>query len=78
MKLSKNWLPGSDSNARTRIQSPESCTLDDPASSFQRYRFHTPHAQHSGFINVVPQPFAINASTIYKSAMIAAALAVKL
>lgn len=24
-KLSKNWLPGSDSNARTRIQSPESC-----------------------------------------------------
>jgi len=25
MKLSKNWLPGSDSNARTRIQSPGSC-----------------------------------------------------
>ncbi len=24
-KLSKNWLPGSDSNARTRIQSPGSC-----------------------------------------------------
>ena|SRR5215469_15737232 len=25
LQLSKNWLPGSDSNARTRIQSPESC-----------------------------------------------------
>ena len=25
MKLSKNWLPGSDSNARTRIQSRGSC-----------------------------------------------------
>src|SRR5438445_4497823 len=25
MKLSKNWLPGSDSNARIRIQSPGSC-----------------------------------------------------
>ncbi len=24
-ELSKNWLPGSDSNARTRIQSPGSC-----------------------------------------------------
>ena len=24
-QLSKNWLPGSDSNARTRIQSPGSC-----------------------------------------------------
>ena len=24
--------------------------LDDPASSFQRYRFHAPHAQHRRFI----------------------------
>jgi hypothetical protein len=32
--MSKNWLPGSDSNARARIQSPRSCPLDDPASPF--------------------------------------------
>ena len=27
--------------------------LDDPASSFQRYRFHASHAQHGRFIEVV-------------------------
>lgn len=52
--------------------------LDDPASRFQRYRFHAPHAQHRGLIHVVAQPFAICASTIYKFAMISAAIAIKL
>jgi hypothetical protein len=27
--------------------------LDDPASLFQRYSFHAPHAQHCRFIDVV-------------------------
>ncbi len=27
--------------------------LDDPASRFQRYRFHAPHSQHGRFIDVV-------------------------
>src|SRR5215471_19508579 len=52
--------------------------LDDPASRFQRDRFHASHAQHSGFIDVVPQPFAINASAIYKFAVISTALAIQL
>ena len=52
--------------------------LDDPASRFQRYRFHAPHAQDRRFIKVVPQPFAIGASTICKFAMISAAIAVEL
>src|SRR5215475_12728295 len=52
--------------------------LDDPASSFQRYRFHAPHAQRRRFIDVVAQPFAIHASTIYEFAMISAAITVQL
>src|SRR5215469_7891876 len=52
--------------------------LDDPASHFQRNRFHATHAQHRGFIKVVAQPLAIDASTIYKFAMIAAAIAIQL
>ena len=39
--------------------------LDDPASSFQRYRFHTPHAQHSGLIDVVAESAAITARTVH-------------
>ena len=48
--------------------------LDDPALSFQRYRFHAPHTQHRRFIEVVAQPFAITASTFHKFAVIAAAI----
>ena len=52
--------------------------LDDPASSFQRYRFHVPHAQDGRFIDVVAESAAITARTIYQLVMIAAALAVQL
>src|SRR6266550_2601631 len=52
--------------------------LDDPALSFQRYRFHAPHAQHRRFIEIVAQPFAINPSTVDKLAMISAAIAIQL
>lgn len=51
--------------------------LDDPASNFQRYRFHAPHTQHRRFIEVVPQPFTIDASTIYKFAMISSTIAIQ-
>ena len=52
--------------------------LDDPALSFQRYGFHAPHAQHSRFIKIVAQPFAIAASTIYQFVVISAAIAIQL
>ena len=39
--------------------------LDDPASSFQRYRFHAPHAQDGRFIDVVAQAVAISARTVH-------------
>src|SRR6516225_10459158 len=38
--------------------------LDDPASSFQRYRFHAPHAQHRGLIHVVATSAAVCTRTI--------------
>ena len=44
-ELSKNWLPGSDSNARTGFKS-RVLPLDDAASRFQRYCFHAPDTQH--------------------------------
>src|SRR5262252_3080256 len=47
--------------------------LDDPASRFQRYRFHAPHTQHRRFVEVVAQPFAIYASTVHKFTVISAA-----
>ena len=52
--------------------------LDDPASSFQRYRFHAPHAQHRRFIQVVTQLSSITARTLHQLAVIPAALAIKL
>jgi hypothetical protein len=52
--------------------------LDDPASRFQRYRFHASHAQHRRFIEVVTYPLAIGASTFHKFGMIAAAIAIQL
>jgi hypothetical protein len=39
--------------------------LDDPASSFQRYGFHAPHAQDSRVIDVVAQSAAITARTVH-------------
>src|SRR5262250_3174780 len=51
--------------------------LDDPASSFQRYRFHASHAQHRRFIEVLAEPFAIGASTVHKLAVIGATLTVQ-
>ena len=52
--------------------------LDDPASRFQRYRFHAPHAQDRRFIEVVAKLFAISASTVRKLVMISAAIAIQL
>ena len=52
--------------------------LDDPASCFQRYRFHAPHTQHRRFIEVVAKLFAISASTVRKLVMISAAIAIQL
>src|SRR5215467_2492697 len=58
-----------------KVQSP---ALRRPRhSSFQRYRFHAPNAQHRRFIKVVPQQLAINASTVYEFTMIATAIAVQ-
>jgi hypothetical protein len=51
--------------------------LDDPASNFQGYRFHAPHAQYRGFIDVVAKPPAICTRTIYQFAMIAATIAIQ-
>ena len=39
--------------------------LDDPASSFQRYRFHAPDTQHRRFIDVVAKTAAIHTRTIH-------------
>ena len=52
--------------------------LDDPASSFQRYRFHAAHTQHCGFIDVVAKPPAICTRTIRQFAMITATIAIQL
>jgi hypothetical protein len=51
--------------------------LDDPASSFQRYRFHAPHAQHHRFLHVVTEPSSITARTLHQLAVISAALAIE-
>ena len=51
--------------------------LDDPASCFQRYRFHASHTQHRRFIKVVAQPFAICASAVHKFTVISAAIAIQ-
>src|SRR5947209_9191154 len=51
--------------------------LDDPASRFQRDCFHAPHAQARRFIDVVAQSPAIRSRTIYKFAMVTAAIAVE-
>src|SRR5215470_4381788 len=43
-KLSKNWLPGSDANARIRIQSPESCHQTTRHQAFSGIAFmHRTH-----------------------------------
>jgi hypothetical protein len=52
--------------------------LDDPASRFQRDRFHAPYAQHRRFIDVVAKSPAVRTSTVHQFAMIPAAIAVKL
>ena len=52
--------------------------LDDPASSFQRDRFHAPHAQYRRFVHVVTEPSSISTSTNYQLVMVAAALAIQL
>src|SRR5215467_11208949 len=52
--------------------------LDDPASSFQRYRFHASHAQHCRFIHVVAKSAAVCTCAICQLVVITAALAIKL
>ena len=52
--------------------------LDDPASSFQRYRFHTPHAQHLGLVHVVAKSAAVCTRTSCQLVVITAALAIQL
>ena len=52
--------------------------LDDPASRFQRYRFHAPHTQHRRFIEVVSQPCAIHPSSLHQFTVICSAIAVQL
>jgi hypothetical protein len=52
--------------------------LDDPASSFQRYRFHAPHAQHRGLNHVVAKSAAVCTRTICQLVVITAVLAIKL
>jgi hypothetical protein len=51
--------------------------LDDPASRFQRYRFHAPYAQHDRFIDVVAKSPAVRTSAIHQVAMISTAAAVE-
>ena len=51
--------------------------LDDPASLFQRDRFHAPHAQHRRFIDVMAEPAAIRTRPFSQFAMIPTAVAVK-
>src|SRR5215469_9180459 len=52
--------------------------LDDPASSFQRYRFHAPHAQRGRFIDVVAEPPPVCTCNIHQFGVIATALAIQL
>jgi hypothetical protein len=52
--------------------------LDDPASRFQRYCFHAPHAQDRRFIHIAAEPCAINTCTIHQLTVISAAIAVEL
>jgi hypothetical protein len=52
--------------------------LDAPASSFQRYRFHAPHAQHRGLIDVVAESAAITAGTLHQLAVISTAFTIEL
>ena len=52
--------------------------LDDPASSFQRYRFHASHTQHCGVIDVVAEPPSISSRTLHQLAVIPAALTIEL
>src|SRR4029077_17974743 len=51
--------------------------LDDPASHFQRYCFHSQYARRCRFIDVVSEPPAIRTRTIHQFAMISATVAVK-
>ena len=51
--------------------------LDDPASRFQRYRFHAPYTQDRRLIEVVPESSAISTRAIYQLAVISAAVAVE-
>jgi hypothetical protein len=51
--------------------------LDDPASRFQRYRFHAPHAQHRRLIDVVANSPAITTRAIHQFAVISSAVAVE-
>ena len=51
--------------------------IDDPASRFQRDCFHAPHTQHRRLIHVVAKSPAIRTRTIYKFAMVTAAIAVE-
>src|SRR5947207_14439583 len=51
--------------------------LDDPASRFQRYRFHALHAQHRRFIDIAAKPVAVRTRPIHQLAVISAALTVE-
>ena len=51
--------------------------LDDPASHFQRYRFHAPYAQHSRLIDIVAKSPAISTHTIRQLAVASTAIALK-
>src|SRR5215469_12676172 len=52
--------------------------LDDPALSFQRDRFHAPHAQDERFIDVAAESAAITARTLHHLAVISPALTIEL
>src|SRR5262252_7483536 len=52
--------------------------LDDPASSFQRYRFHASHAQHGGLFHVVAKAAAVSPRPISQFVVITPAIAIKL
>ena len=52
--------------------------LDDPASHFQRYRFHAPHAQHRRLIDVVALPSAISSGSFGQFVVICSAIAIQL
>src|SRR5437762_474853 len=67
-----------DSKVRRPDSKSRVLPLDDPASSFQRYRFHAPHGQDRRFIDIAAEPYAINTCTIHQLAVISAAIAVEL